>query len=388
MAPSEAWLLPGAQTRSSWSIIQNTSLFPRSLAFSRCSRRRPRVSAGKDCGGDKSRNDETTHDQRSALPAAVDRRVLLADSANPAILSSHRSGRGPSGILVVQFLGRQYPPGILPALGSYTIWGHRFAGEMQTAAFYPLHLLLALFPFNSQGVFSPQLYHQWFAFAHFLGACFMFALAREMRLSRFSSIIAGICFSFGGFVVHAEWPDMLQSAIWLPLVFLFFLRAMRTASIRPAILYASLSGLSLGLAILAGSLHVGIMQTLVVLSAGVFAGFHPRLQGEEPRRNRWVLPAVAAAVVAVVAFCAGAVQLFPSMEYSGRALRFLGVGPALPATQKIPYAYLGDGLWPHGLVSLLLPFAFNGNTGPGETMSPYMGVFPLLAAIVALWRCL
>ena len=277
--------------------------------------------------------------------------------------------------------------GILPLWDPYTFGGHSFAGEMQTAAFYPLHLLLALFPFNSQGVFSPQLYHQWFAFAHFLGACFMFALAREMRLSRFSSIVAGICFSFGGFVVHAEWPDMLQSAIWLPLVFLFFLRAMRTASIRPAILYASLSGLSLGLAILAGSLHVGIMQALVVLSAGVFAGFHPRLQGEEPRRNRWVLPAVAAAVVAVVAFCAGAVQLFPSMEYSGRALRFLGVGPALPATQKIPYAYLGDGLWPHGLVSLLLPFAFNGNTGPGETMSPYMGVFPLLAAIVALWRC-
>src|ERR1035441_4300856 len=123
MAPSEAWLLTGAQTRSSWSIVQNTSLFPRSLAFSLCSRRRPRVSAGKNCGGAKSRNDETTHDQRSALPAAVDRRVLLADSANPAILSSHRSGRGPSGILVVQFLGRQYQAGHPAALGSIHLWG-------------------------------------------------------------------------------------------------------------------------------------------------------------------------------------------------------------------------------------------------------------------------
>jgi hypothetical protein len=251
--------------------------------------------------------------------------------------------------------------GILPLWDPYTFGGHSFAGEMQTAVFYPLNLLLALFPFNHQGVFSPQLYNQWYAFAHFLGACFMFALAREMGLSRFSSTIAGICFAFGGFVVHGEWPDMIQSAIWLPLVFLFFLRAMR--------------------------LHVAIMQTLVVLSAAVFAGFNPRTQGDAPRRNRWVLPAVAAAVALAVAFCAGAVQLLPSMEYSTGAMRFLGVGPALPAPERIPYALLADGMWPHGWISLLFPFAFNGNTGPGEFMSPYLGVFPLLAAIVALWRC-
>ncbi|MGD0499855.1 MAG: YfhO family protein [Bryobacteraceae bacterium] len=277
--------------------------------------------------------------------------------------------------------------GILPLWDPYTFAGHSFAGEMQTAVFYPLNLLLTLFPFNRQGVFPPQLYHQWYAFAHFLGACFMFALAREMRLSRFSSIVAGICFSFGGFVVHVEWPGMLQSAIWLPLIFLFLLRALRAASVRRTILYSSVSGLSLGLAILAGQLHVAIMQTLVVLSAAGFAGFHPRAQGEELQRNRWVLPAVAAAVALTVAFCAGAVQLFPSMEYSGRAFRFLGVGPPLPATQKIPYAYVGDGLWPHAFASLLLPFGFNGNMGAGETINAYLGVFPLLAAIVALRRC-
>ena len=123
--------------------------------------------------------------------------------------------------------------GTLPLWDPYTFGGHSFAGEMQTAVFYPLNLLLALFPFNNHGVFSPQLYHQWFAFAHFLGVCFMFALAREMRLSRFSSMVAGICFAFGGLLVHGEWPDMVQTAIWLPLVFLFFLRAMRAPSCGP-----------------------------------------------------------------------------------------------------------------------------------------------------------
>ena len=130
---------------------------------------------------------------------------------------------------------------------------------------------------------------------------------------------------------------MVQTAIWLPLVFLFFLRAMRAPSLRPAVAYASLSGLSLGLAILAGRLHVATMQAIALLGAAVFAGFNPGVQGAEPRRNRWGV-AVALAVAGAVALCAGAVQLFPSMEYSSRAMRFLGDGPPLPASEKIPYA--------------------------------------------------
>lgn len=279
--------------------------------------------------------------------------------------------------------------GIVPLWDPYTFGGHSFSGEMQTAVFYPLNLLLALFPFNNKGVFSPQLYHYWFAFAHFLGACFMFALARHMGLSRFSSIVAGICFAFSGLVVQAGWPDMVQSAVWLPLVFLFLLRAMGAADARGAILNALLSGLGLGMAILAGRLHVVMMQALVIVSATVFAGFYALGKGAAPQRNKWVVPGVVAAVVLLTAFCAGAVQLFPSMEYSSQAMRFLGVGavPPLPATQKIPYAYQVSNLWPHAFVALLLPFGFNGNIGSGEITSPYVGVFPLLAAIIALWRC-
>src|ERR1035441_9776714 len=41
--------------------------------------------------------------------------------------------------------------GAAPLWDPYTFAGHSFAGEMQTAAFYPLNLLLALFPFNNRG---------------------------------------------------------------------------------------------------------------------------------------------------------------------------------------------------------------------------------------------
>ena len=276
--------------------------------------------------------------------------------------------------------------GALPLWNPYSFAGHPFGGEMQTAAFYPLHLLLVLFPFNRQGVFSPQLFHQWFALTHFLGGCFMFALTRELGLRRFSSIIAGICFSLGGLVGGVLWTYMVHGAIWLPLVFLFLLRALRAAGTKRAALYASLSGLSLGLGVLAGGLHTSMMQALAVVSAVVFAGFHPQLRQKGPIGRAWIRPAMVLAVVAGVAFCAGAVQLFVSAEYSHYSLRFLSGDLALPPGERIPSTAPESGLWPHGLWAMLLAYAFGGRLGSGEVLSFYLGVFPLLAAVIGVWK--
>jgi Bacterial membrane protein YfhO len=286
--------------------------------------------------------------------------------------------------------------GFLPLWDPYTLAGHPFAGEMQTAAFYPLHLLLALFPPGSSG-FSPHLYHLWFVFTHFLGACFMYALVRELGLRRLAACIAGICFSLGGFVARMPWPHMLESSIWLPLVFLFFLRAIRADESRRAVWNSAIAGLVLGLSILAGGLHVVIMQVLAIMSAAGYHGFTGDLQ--EPgiglpaaqqlpwfRRPSWVRAGSVAATIIIVALAAGAVQLLPSIEYSSRSIRFLGKAGALPANQKIPYADLADGLWPNSFVAMLIPQAFNGNLGAGEVANPYLGVFPLLLAIIGIWR--
>ena len=101
--------------------------------------------------------------------------------------------------------------------------------------------------------------------------------------------------------------------------------------------------------------------------------------------------AIVVAVIGVVGLAAGAVQLFPSIEYSTRSLRFLGAPGALPADQKIPYADMFDQNLPQGIALLVVPFAFNGNAGLGETTSPYIGVFPFLAAVIGIrryWRYL
>jgi hypothetical protein len=71
------------------------------------------------------------------------------------------------------------------------------------------------------------------------------------------------------------------------------------------------------------------------------------------------------------------------MEYGSRVLRWIGNG-AVPATAKIPYMYLRDGFAPHSFIGML--FA-NAVAGSGELINPYMGVFPLIAAIIAVIKC-
>lgn len=217
----------------------------------------------------------------------------------------------------------------------------------------------------------------------------MYALVRELGCGRFPAVVAGICFSFGGFIgAISEWPHLYEAAIWLPVVFLFLLRALHAETTTRAVFYGACGGLALGLGVLAGGLHVVIMEALVVVSAAIYATFQAR-ETSAPGQA-WRRPALVAVMIAGVGLCAGAVQLLPSMEYSRLALRWIGSGPPQVAADKIPYAYMGDGLWPHGLLQMLIPSAFGGSAhgaGSGEVTNLYLGVFPLLAGIIGVWKC-
>ena len=280
--------------------------------------------------------------------------------------------------------------GSLPIWDPYTLGGHSFPGEMQTAAFYPVHLLLALIPSGPNYAVSPLVYHSWDAFAHILAACFMFALVRELGLGRFPAFLAGICFSLGGFVSRMQWPHMLESAMWLPLIFLFMLRGFRATGSRSALLNAGAGGLMFGMAVRAGGLHIIMLQAIAVAAAGVFyaIGFDEGKPLPLRGMHRWGRAVVVVATIGIVGGAIGAIQLAASLEFSPLALRFLGGSDgALPGDQKIPYAHMNKGFYPNGFFTLLVPNAFDGNIGNGVEASPYMGVFPLLLAVIGIWKC-
>src|SRR5580704_14582753 len=84
-----------------------------------------------------------------------------------------------------QFSASEIQSGRLPLWDPYMQGGRSFVGEMQTELFYPLKLLVYLWPFHS-GLLSLRLLHLVFVFSHFLGAWFMFLLCRELKLSPFA----------------------------------------------------------------------------------------------------------------------------------------------------------------------------------------------------------
>ncbi len=197
--------------------------------------------------------------------------------------------------------------GIWPIWDPFTFSGHAFAGEMQTGAFYPPYLVFLAVPFH-HGVFSPQLYHVFYVLTHALCAWFAYLLAREFRLSAFAGLLSGVCFSLGGTLVRfSGWPHLLQSGIWLPLVVLLLVRALKATQIESVIAYSALSGLSLAMAVLAGGMHLVIMEAIVVVSAGIFYAATSSQEHDHPR-TAWTRAAIAVGVCIAFALAGGAVS--------------------------------------------------------------------------------
>jgi hypothetical protein len=276
--------------------------------------------------------------------------------------------------------------GILPVWDPNTLSGRSFVGGMETGVFYPLKLFLYLWPLNRSGLFSPKLFHDYYVFTHLLAAWFLFLLARELGLSGFSAFVASLCFSLGGFMARIPWPDMLDSAIWLPLILLFLMRALHSGLSGRGLLYACLTGLALGMSILGGRIHIVLMDGILIVSAAAYFAFSETRKPEATRRP-WIHSAVVVAVALAIGLAFGAIQLLPSIEYSEITVRYIGARDPVPARERIPYAYLTEHLLPRAVMAFVLAFPFAGASIGGEnTFSPYFGVLPLLLAIIGVWQ--
>jgi hypothetical protein len=265
--------------------------------------------------------------------------------------------------------------GILPIWDPYRFSGNTFIGEMQTGLFYPLKFLVYLMPLDENGLVSERIYNQFYVLTHVLAAIFMFLLARHLRLSSFASFVAALVFSVGGYLGNTGHPHTLDSGIWLPLIVLFFLRSTGEISALRGAFFAALSGLALGMAVLAGGIHMVIMAGIIVATISLL------LCSSDSRRLRIF---GMAALVAIVGFLFGAVQLLPSLEYGPLSYRWIGADMPIRFSQKVPYQFLGGiaRFSPRSLFTFLFAAASPGDHLP----SNYFGVLPFVLSIVGAWR--
>lgn len=262
--------------------------------------------------------------------------------------------------------------------GRFPLWDpHAFAGQPLLAqaipgSAYPLNWLLYLLPLKHTWIRQAGL-HWYYVVVRILAALSLYWLCRDLGRSRRASVIAGTLYAVAGFVGSVEWPEIVNSAVWVPLVFLFQFRAAR--GIRP-LASAAVSGFFLGLMWLAGHHQVPLFVSLASGLLWIYLIFRKRLI---PDLGSFRISAVAFAVAALVS----GMQTIPTLEYGHLARRWAGADHPLAWNETVPYrVHELYSVKPISLLSIAIP-------GLDTNENPFVGAVAVGLALIGFvlsWR--
>ncbi len=225
----------------------------------------------------------------------------------------------------LDFQARELHSGRFP-LWDPAFWcGQPMLGQAQPGTAYPLNWILFALPLDATGHLARASLQWYFVAIHTLAALFAFALARDLKRSHAAAIAAGLFFSLGGYFGHIDWPQMLNGAMWAPLVLLYVLRIAGNRGEPYA--NAALAGAFQGLAWLSGHHEAPMYTSLAALA----------LLAWEAVRQRSRQVAIAVVIFGVFTAGTGAMQILPGYEYGRLAMRF-GAPGGFQWNQFVPYA--------------------------------------------------
>lgn len=265
-----------------------------------------------------------------------------------------------------QFQAVEWHSGRFPLWDPYVWGGQSLIGQAQPGAAYPPNWILFLLPLKN-GWIRQVFLHWYWVLIHYMGALFCYFLCRDLKRSRAASLLAAAAFGLGGYLGSTGWPQMLNGAVWAPLVFLFFLRAMRGE--RP-IANAIFSGSCLGAAFLSGHHQVPIFITLAIGGAWLYHLFRNGL----PKTRQLGFPVLFLTFLLLVS----ALQTLPAYEYGKVSLRWVGSAQPVTWDKKVPYrVHTEYGLYPLSVLGILFPNIH-------RHADPFIGVVAVCLAFLAL----
>lgn len=261
---------------------------------------------------------------------------------------------------------RQLQHGRPPLWDPHNWAGAPFLGQAQPGTAYPLNWILFLIP-RDQGHIRMEALQWYFIVIHYMAALFCYLLCRDLGRSHPASLIGALIFALAGYIGTTEWPQMINGAVWTPLVVMFTLRAVHGRRPFPS---AVLAGLFLGMAWLSGHHQVPIYLTLTVCGIWLYYIF----------RDGWPAWRLARLAVLMLAFMmlVGALQVIPAEEYGSLAKRWAGAKHEIVWNEPVPY-------YVHQAYSLN-PISFFGIVFPGlhRNADPFIGVVALTLAVLAV----
>ncbi|MFN0102238.1 MAG: YfhO family protein [Bryobacteraceae bacterium] len=228
----------------------------------------------------------------------------------------------------LQMQAREWHRGHFPLLDPFHWAGQSLIGQTLPGATFPLNWLLFVLPLKHDRLQVPIL-NGYFVFIHILGAWAMFALLRSIRLVRPVAALGAIAFGGGGFMATVEWPQMLNGAMFLPIVLLFWLRFLQFPG---RFVFAALAGAAAGVSVLSGHHSAPIIILTMVAGVTVYMLFERRLT-----RRRIACYAGGLSVFGVFFFLLGAAQSLPAMEYWRVSYRFINTKEPVTFDQQIPF---------------------------------------------------
>jgi hypothetical protein len=264
----------------------------------------------------------------------------------------------------LDFQAREFHAGHLPLWDPFEWGGHSLIGQVQPGLANPLNWILFAMPLRDGHIPITTLHWYW-VLIHWMGAAFCYALCRDLRCGHVASILGGAVFALTGFMGHTDWPQILLSAAWIPLVLLFFLRVLRGE--RP-MSSAAICGAALGMMFLGSHPVIPVFAGLVMGALWLWAMVRDR------RRVRY------AAIFGVICLGIAAAQVLPAVEYGKQALRWAGAPEPLHWNERVPFSEharysLG---WP-SVAGIVVP-------GISEHANPYLGMVAIALAALSIWN--
>jgi hypothetical protein len=238
----------------------------------------------------------------------------------------------------------EFQQGRFPLWDPYVLGGQPLIGQAQPGTAFPLNWILFAMPTNN-GWMRQAILHWYFVVIHYLAALFAYRLCRDLKLNQWASLAGGVLYTLGGFMGHTDWPQMLNGAMWAPLILMYVMRSIRGES---PWRNAGLGGIFLGVSVLSGHHQAPIYIALIIGGVWIWGVFR---EGRPDWRS-----AARAALFVIVAGMVSGLQSLPALEYSRLAYRWVGVEPPVTHNMKVPYSVHSDySLRGHSLLGIVFP---------------------------------
>jgi uncharacterized membrane protein YfhO len=208
---------------------------------------------------------------------------------------------------------------------------------------------------------------------HFiLAGIFTYFFAKEIGLSKTAALISSIIFIFSGFLIgHLEHMDILNSAIWMPLILIFIEKILRGDEKR--YIYVILAGIFIGIQILAGHQQITFYSLLCIALYFFFGVLYEH-------RKRILKFALIFGLLIIIGIGISAIQTIPTYELLSLSNRGGGI--------NLKFANIGV-FPPENFITFILPYFFGDNENYWGRWSfiescVYTGILPLILLLFGI----